>query len=63
MQLLFTFAFMPILLKSVKLHSGSLFAHLLVDYFTVQRWRKGGEYRSVIDWAVKNNSDTVLVCF
>jgi len=31
MQLLFTFAFLAILLKSVKLHSGSLFAHLLID--------------------------------
>jgi len=59
MQLLFTFAFMAILLKSVKLHSGSLFAHLLIDYFSVQRWLKAGKYRSVIDWAVKNNLDTV----
>jgi len=59
MQLLFTFAFMAILLKSVQLHNGSLFAHLLIDYFSVRRWRKGGEYRPVIDWAVKDNSDTV----
>jgi len=47
MRLLFAFAFVAILLKSVKLRSGSLFAHLLIDYFSVQRWWKGGEYRSV----------------
>jgi len=50
MQLLFTFALMAILLKSVKLHSSSLHICLLIIYQC-----RGGEYRSVIDWDVKNN--------
>jgi len=43
MQLLFAFAFMAILLKSVKLHSGRLFAHFDYQLFlsaeVAKRWQ------------------------